>query len=159
VLGVGALQIMLDKGQELDWFGSSFIVTLAFLAAFGLVSLCIWEWYHHDPIVNVRLFQNVNFLGTNLMMFMAGIMLFSSLVMMPQFLQLLLGYSSQSAGLVLSGGGFLLLLMMPIVGTLTTRFPARNIIAVGWLVTCVAMYYSAQNLNLEISFWHASLLR
>jgi MFS transporter, DHA2 family, multidrug resistance protein len=159
VVGVGALQIMLDKGQELDWFSSQFILTLAVLAAAGLISLVVWEWLHKDPIVDVRLFRNLNFLSANAMMFVAGIMLFSSLVMMPQFLQLLLGYSSESAGLVLSGGGFLLLMMMPIVGTLTTKVEARYIIATGWLLTCGAMYYSAQHLNLAISFWEASLLR
>jgi DHA2 family multidrug resistance protein len=125
VLGVGALQIMLDKGQELDWFSSQFILTLAVLAAVGLVSLVVWEWSHKDPIVDVRLFRNLNFLSANAMMFVAGIMLFSSLVMMPQFLQLLMGYSSESAGLVLSGGGILLLVLMPIVGTLTSRVQAR----------------------------------
>ena len=69
----------------------------------GLVSLVVWEWFHEDPIVDVRLFRNLNFLSANAMMFVAGIMMFSSLVMMPQFLQLLMGYSSESAGLVLSG--------------------------------------------------------
>ena len=159
VLGVGALQIMLDKGQELDWFASPFILTLAVLAAIGLVTLVVWEWRHKDPIVDVRLFRNLNFLGANVMMFVAGIMLFSSLVMMPQFLEILLGYSSESAGLVLSGGGFLLLILMPIVGTLTGKMPARYIIATGWLLTCGAMYYTAQRLNLGISFGEASLLR
>ena len=159
VLGVGALQIMLDKGQEQDWFSSQFITTLAVLAASGLVSLVLWEWFHDDPIVDVRLFRNLNFLSANAMMFVAGIMMFSSLVMMPQFLQLLMGYSSESAGLVLSGGGFLLLILMPIVGTLTTKVPAKYIIATGWLLTCLAMSYSAQHLDLEISFWAASMLR
>jgi MFS transporter, DHA2 family, multidrug resistance protein len=159
VLGVGALQIMLDKGQELDWFSSQFILSLAVLAAVGLVSLVIWEWRHKDPIVDVRLFRNLNFLSANAMMFVAGIMLFSSLVMMPQFLQLLLGYSSETAGLVLSGGGLLLLVLMPIVGTLTTRVQARYIIATGWLITCAAMYYSAQHLYLGIDFWNAAFLR
>jgi DHA2 family multidrug resistance protein len=159
VIGVGALQIMLDKGQENDWFASQFIVLLAVMAFVGLVSLVIWEWRHDDPIVDVRLYRNLNFLGANAMMFMAGIMMFSSLVMMPQFLQLLLGYSSESAGLVLSGGGFLLLILMPIVGVLTAKIQARYIIATGWLITCAAMYYTSRNLNLEIDFAHASLLR
>ena len=159
VLGVGALQVMLDKGQELDWFSSPFIVTLAGLAAMGLVTLVGWEWFHDDPIVDVRLFRNRNFLSANAMMFVAGIMMFSSLVMMPQYLQLLMGYSSESAGLVLSGGGLLLLTLMPIVGTLTTRFPARYIIATGWFLTSVAMFYTTQHLDLEISFRTASLLR
>jgi MFS transporter, DHA2 family, multidrug resistance protein len=159
VLGVGALQVMLDKGQELDWFGSPFILTLAVLAAVGLVSLVIWEWFSEDPIIDVRLFKNFNFLSANAMMFVAGIMFFASLVMMPQYLQLLMGYSSQSAGLVLSGGGILLLFLMPVVGTLTSKVQARYIIATGWLLMSVAMYYSMRHLDLEISFWDASVLR
>jgi DHA2 family multidrug resistance protein len=159
VLGVGALQVMLDKGQELDWFSSGFIVTLAVLASVGLVSLVVWEWFHDDPIVDVHLFRNLNFLSANAMMFVAGIMMFSSLVMMPQYLQLLMGYSSEAAGLVLSGGGVLLLILMPIVGTLTTKLQARYIIATGWCLTSAAMFYSARHLDLEISFRSASLLR
>ena len=82
-LGVGALQVMLDKGQEDDWFGSHFILTLAIIAAVCLLSLAIWEWFYKAPIIEVRLFKNPNFLGANAMMFILGIMLFSSLVMMP----------------------------------------------------------------------------
>ena len=111
-LGVGALQVMLDKGQEDDWFGSHFILTLGVVAAVCLVSLGIWEWFYKAPIIEVRLFKNLNFLGANAMTFILGVMLFSSLVMMPQFLQTLMGYTAESAGLVLSGGGLLLLFMM-----------------------------------------------
>ncbi|PYU17986.1 MAG: EmrB/QacA family drug resistance transporter [Acidobacteria bacterium] len=158
-LGVGALQIMLDKGQEDDWFGSHFILSLAVLAAVCLVSLVIWEWFHRSPIIEVQLFRNLNFLGANGMMFVLGIVLFSTLVLMPLFLQTLLGYTSESAGLVLSGGGLLLLILMPVVGTLTTKIQARHLIAFGWLAVSIAMLYSTQRLDLEIGFWSASFLR
>jgi MFS transporter, DHA2 family, multidrug resistance protein len=158
-LGVGALQVMLDKGQEDDWFGSHFILTLAVVAGAGLVSLVIWEWFHKDPIIDVHLFKNLNFLGANFMMFILGIMLFSSLVMMPLFLQTLMGYTAESAGLVLSGGGLLLLFLMPVAGTLAAKVQARYLIAFGWLTLCVGMYYSTQQLDLDISFRSASLLR
>src|SRR5271165_4422773 len=128
-LGVGALQVLLDKGQEDDWFGSHFIVTLALVSAICLISLVVWEWRHKDPVIDVRLFKNFNFATANLMMFTLGILLFSSLVMMPQFLQTLLGYTAQSAGLVLSASGVVLLFEMPIVGQLTTKLPAKYIIA------------------------------
>ena len=158
-LGVGALQILLDKGQEDDWFGSHFILTLAIVAAVCLVSLVIWEWFQQHPIIEVQLFRNLNFLGANAMMFILGIMLFSSLVMMPLFLQTLLGYTSESAGLVLSGGGLLLLVLMPVVGTLASKIQARYLIAFGWLALSVAMLYSSRRLDLEISFGFASFLR
>jgi DHA2 family multidrug resistance protein len=159
VLGVGALQIMLDKGQEDDWFGSHFILTLAILAAVGLVSLVIWEWFYKSPIIDVRLFKNLNFLGANGMMFMLGLMLFSTLVMMPLFLQSLMGYTAESAGLVLSGGGLVLLFLMPVVGALSSKVQARYLVAFGWLSLSLAMYYSTQQLDLQISFKSASLLR
>src|SRR5438094_6518527 len=79
VLGVGALQVMLDRGQENDWFGSSFIVTLAIITTVGLISLVVWEWFTKNPIIDVRLFKNFNFLGSNLMMFFLGAVFFSSL--------------------------------------------------------------------------------
>jgi DHA2 family multidrug resistance protein len=159
VLGVGALQVLLDKGQEDDWFGSHFILTLAIVAAVCLVSLVIWEWFHKTPIIEVQLFRNLNFLGANAMLFMLGLMLFSTLVMMPLFLQTLLGYTSESAGLVLSGGGLLLLVLMPVVGTLASKIQARYLIAFGWLALSVAMLYSSRRLDLEISFGFASFLR
>ena len=159
VIGVGALQVMLDKGQEEDWFGSTFIMTLAVIAGVGLIALVIWEWFYKNPIIEIRLFKNLNFLGANAMMFILGIMLFSSLVMMPQFLQTLMGYTAESAGLVLSGGGLLLLFLMPLAGTLASKVQARYIIAFGWLALSAAMYYSTQQLNLAISFGSASLLR
>jgi len=158
-LGIGALQVMLDKGQEEDWFGSHFILTLAVLAAVGLVSLVIWEWYHKDPIIDVRMFRNLNFLGANMMMFALGIMLFSSLVMMPLYLQTLMGYTAESAGLVLSGGGLILLFLMPVAGVLSSKVQARFLIAFGWLVLSLGMYYSTQHLDLEISFRAAAILR
>jgi DHA2 family multidrug resistance protein len=150
---------MLDKGQEDDWFGSHFILTLAILAAVGLISLVFWEWFHRDPIVDVRLFKNLNFLSSNFMMFVLGIMLFSSLVAMPQFLQTLMGYTAENAGLVLSGGGLVLLFVMPLVGTLTTKIQSRYIIGFGWLMLSFVMYRSTQRLDLDISFTSASILR
>ena len=76
----------------------------------------------------------MNFLGANAMMFVLGIMLFSSLVMMPQFLQTLMGYTTESAGLVLSGGAVVLLFLMPVAGAIVSKFQARYIIGFGWLV-------------------------
>ena len=128
-LGIGALQILLDKGQEDDWFGSHFITTLVVVATVCLISLVIWEWFQKSPIIDVRMFKSFNFASSNLMMFTLGILLFSSLVLMPQFLQTLLGYTSELAGIALSAGGLVLLFEMPIMGKLTTKFQARYLIA------------------------------
>ena len=158
-LGVGALQILLDKGQEDDWFGSQFITTLVIISAVCLISLVIWEWYSKNPVIDIRLFKNFNYTSSNLMMFTFGVLLFGSLVTMPQFLQTVLGYTAELAGFVLSGGGFVVLLAMPIVGQLTTRFQVRYIVAFGWLCLAVAMYYSTWRIDLLISFGSASWLR
>jgi len=158
-LGVGALQVILDRGEEDDWFGSHIILTLAIVSAVCLISLVIWEWFNKHPIIEVRLFKNFNYLSSNLMMFNFGILLFSSLVMMPLYLQTLLGYTAELAGFVLSGGGLVVVLAMPVVGQLTTKVQVRYIIAFGWLALAIAMYYSTQRIDLTISFVSAAWLR
>jgi MFS transporter, DHA2 family, multidrug resistance protein len=158
-LGIGALQILLDKGQEDDWFGSRFITVLAITAVVCLVSLVIWEWFQKAPIIDVRMFKSFNFASSSLMMFTLGILLFSSLVLMPQFLQTLVGYTSQLAGLALSAGGLVLLFEMPVMGKLTTKVQARYLIAAGWLLLSIAMYYSTKRIDLLISFQAAVWLR
>jgi MFS transporter, DHA2 family, multidrug resistance protein len=158
-LGVGALQVVLDKGQEDDWFGSRFITDLIIVSAVCLVALVIWEWRHKTPIIEVRLFKNFNFATASVMMFVFGVLLFSSLVMMPQFLQTVMGYTAENAGLVLSGGGLLVLLEMPIVGRLAGKYPAKYIIASGWLALAIGMYASTVWLDTLISFQSAAVLR
>jgi DHA2 family multidrug resistance protein len=158
-LGIGALQVLLDKGQEDDWFGSHFITTLVVMAVVCLVGLVIWEWFQKAPIIDVHMFKSFNFASANLMMFTLGILLFSSLVLMPQFLQTLVGYTSELAGLALSAGGLVLLFEMPIMGKLTTKLQARYLIAVGWLALSIAMFYSTKRIDLQISFNAAVWLR
>jgi DHA2 family multidrug resistance protein len=159
VLGVSALQIMLDRGQQDDWFESPFILTLGVLAAVGLISLVLWEWFAEHPIIDVRLFKSFNLLGANVMMFLLGVVFFSSLVMMPQFLQTLLGYTSELAGLVLSLSAILLLIELPIVGELTTKVQARYLIAFGWLSMALAMLYTTTHFGQFLDFWVATRVR
>ncbi len=158
-VGIGSLQVVLDKGQEDDWFGSHFITTLIVLATVCLISLVIWEWFNKTPIIDVRMFKSFNFASSSLMMFMFGVLLFSSLVLMPQFLQTLLGYTSEIAGIALSAGGLVVLIEMPIMGQLTTKVQARRLIACGWLSLAIAMYYSTQRIDLDLSFSAATWLR
>jgi DHA2 family multidrug resistance protein len=158
-LGVGALQVLLDKGQEDDWFGSHFIVTLIAISSVCLVSLVFWELYTKTPIIDLRMYKSFNFAMANLMMFVLGMLFFSSLVLVPQFLQTLMGYTAESAGLVLSGASVVLLFEMPIVGQLTTKFAAKYIMAFGWLLLAFGMYYSTWRLDLQISFGSAAGLR
>jgi DHA2 family multidrug resistance protein len=158
-LGIGGLQVLLDKGQEDDWFGSHFILTLAIVSAVCLIALVFWEWRQKAPIIDVRMFKQFNFAVSSLMMFFLGVLLFSSLVMMPQFLQTLMGYTAESAGLVLSGAGFVILLEMPVVGQLSTKVPTKYIMAFGWMCLALGMYYSTKRMDLLISFQSAARLR
>ncbi len=158
-VGVGALQIVLDKGQEDDWFGSHFITILVVVAAVGLVSLIMWEWFQKEPIVDVRLFKNPNVAASNLMFLMLGMALFSSTVLMPQLLQTLMGYTAQKAGMVLSAGALVVLVVLPMVGKLTTRFQARYLLAFGWISLAASMYLSCKQIDLLMSFRSATVLR
>ena len=158
-LGVGALQILLDKGQEDDWLGSRFITSLAITAGVCLVTLVIYEWFQKDPIVDVRLFKNGNFCVTSLVMFMVGAISFASTVLMPQYLQTLMGYTAETAGIVMSAAAIVLLFELPIVGQLTTRIQGRYLIAFGWLALCFGMFYSTKRIDLLISMGSATRLR
>ena len=132
---------------------------LIIVSAFCLVALVIWEWRHKTPIIDVRLFRNFSFAAANVMMFIFGVLLFSSLVMMPQFLQTVLGYTAENAGLVLPDGGLVVLLEMPVVGKLAGKYPAKYIIASGWLALAIGMYVSTIQLDTLISFQSAAVLR
>jgi DHA2 family multidrug resistance protein len=129
------------------------------VAAVCLISLVVWEWFEKAPIIDVRMFKNFNFASASLMLFKLGILLFSSLVLMPQFLQTLLGYTSELAGLALSAGGLVLLIETPITGQLTTKVQARRLIAFGWLGLSLAMFYSTRRIDLQMSFSAATWLR
>ena len=158
-VGVAALQIMLDKGQEDDWFSSGFISTLAVLAVVGLASLVLWELRQKEPIVDIRLFRNFNFATSNVMFLAFGAALFSSTVLLPQLLQTLMGYTAEQAGLVLSSGALAVLLFLPLVGQLTNRIQARHLIAIGWLQMAISMYISSRHTDLLMTFGHATYLR
>src|SRR6202163_3474288 len=158
-LGVAALQIVLDKGQEDEWFGSHFISIFVVIALLDIISLVIWEWFQKQPIVDVRLFKNFNVATTNVMFLMLGAALFSSTVLMPQLLQTLMGYTAQKAGMVLSAGALVVLVVLPMVGRLTSRFQARHLIAFGWITLAVSMYVSCKQIDLLMSFSSATLLR
>ncbi len=158
-IGIAALQVMLDKGQEDDWFGSHFILTLAVIAGVTLVALFFWEWFHDHPVIDVRLFKHFNFLTSNLMMFGFGVMMFGTLVMMPLYLQTLMGYTAEAAGLVLSFGGLFLLMELPMVGRLLGKVQARRLVHVGWALMAIGMWYSTWHMDTLISFSAASWIR
>ena len=141
VIGMCALQVVLDKGQEDDWFASNFITALSITAAFGLTAFAFWEWRSADPIVDLRLLASRNFGIGNILMFMLGFVLLGSTVLLPLFVQVVLGYTATDAGLVISPGGFAIMLMMPVVGNLVGRVDLRALIAFGLLTGAASLFW------------------
>src|SRR5882762_476719 len=130
-LGLGCLQIVLDKGQRDDWFESHFILALTVISAVSLIFVVFWEWRHKDPIIDLHLFKERTFAVSNLLMFMLGFALLGSTLLLPLFMQTLLGYTAERSGMALSPGGFAILLMLPLVGFLLSRYDARWLMATG----------------------------
>src|SRR5579883_3025178 len=159
VVSMGSLQIMLDKGEENDWFGSHFIVTCAVTFIASFLALIVWEWFAKNPLMDLKLFRNRNFAVCCFLMLLTGGFLNATTVLQPQFMQGSLGYTATLAGLALSGGGLVLLVIVPIAGQLVTHFPARNIIAFGFAFFTVAYFITARRLNLGLSFGESSWLR
>ncbi len=150
--GVGSLEFVFDKGQEKDWFGSELITSFAVAAACLLVFFVVWEWRHASPIVDLKLLRIRNF-GTSVgLQFVLGMVLFGSTVLIPQFLQSLLGYTAERAGMALSPGGLVLMIMMPISGRLVGRVrDARKLVALGYAITALGLY-NLTRLDLDVSF-------
>jgi DHA2 family multidrug resistance protein len=161
-LGFGSLEFILDKGQEDDWFGSRLISTFTFLCVASLVTLIVWELVQirrkHRPILDLTLFKQRNFAMSFVLMFVLGFVLFGTTVMIPQFVQTLLGYTAERAGLVISPGGVAVMLMMPVVGFLVSRVDPRWMIVYGFSMTAAALF-TMLNLNLGVSYGYVAWLR
>ena len=159
VLAIGCLQVVLDKGQEEDWFSSTWITALTVVAVYALFVWVIWEWHHAHPIVDVQLFKRRNFATAMFFTFNLGTVLFGTTVLIPQFLQLQLGYTAVMAGEALAGGGLAMMLMMPVAGMLVTRVDPRAMMAGGFVATSASLYYIATHLSLGMDFGTAAMLR
>jgi len=151
VVFIGALQIMLDKGQEDDWFSSSFIVTAAILAVIAFAVFLWRELSVFHPIVDLRLFKRRNIAMTQLVMFMVGASLYSTTVLIPQYLQEVMGYSARQAGMAISAGGLVLMVLFPVAGALAPRFDPRKVVAAGFIITTYGLLRMT-NINQQINF-------
>jgi MFS transporter, DHA2 family, multidrug resistance protein len=154
-LGLGALQVVLDKGERDDWFGSHFILIATTISISALIAVVVWEWRHKHPIIDLHLFKDRSFAIGNLLMFMVGFALMSSTVLIPLFLQTMMGYTAREAGLALMPGGFAIILIMPLVGFLLGRYDARRLLLVGFTLLAVALFYMT-HFDLSIDFRHAA---
>jgi MFS transporter, DHA2 family, multidrug resistance protein len=152
VLGFGALQMVLDKGQQEDWFDSGFIITFTLVSIVSLVILVWVELRHPHPIVNLRLFRYVSYSAGNFLMFIFGFCLYSSIMLIPLFLQTLVGYDATLAGMVLAPGGVVTLCTMPFVGAALSRgVPGRYIVLCGLLIGSASMFIM-QGFTLEAAY-------
>ena len=140
-LGLGTLQVVLDKGQRDDWFESNFIVILSAISAAALVWVVIWEWYHKDPIIDLHLFKQRTFATANFLMFMLGFALLGSTLLLPLFMQTLLGYTAERSGLALMPGGFTIMVCMPIVGLLLSRYSPRWLMLFGLSMLSFSLFH------------------
>ena len=161
-LGFGSLEFVLDKGQEDDWFGSHLITLFVILCVTALLTLLIWEIWQirkgHKPILDLTLFRNRTFAISFALMFVLGFTLFGTTVLIPQFVQTLLGYTAEQAGLVISPGGLTVMAMMPLVGFLVGRVDPRYLIVYGFAMLAAALA-RMHTLNLEVSYAYIAMLR
>jgi len=158
-LGLGSLEVVLDTGQQKDWFASRTITLYAATAAVALTTFVIWEWRHRHPVVEVRMFRDRNFAVSNLMMLVLGMALYGSTVLLPQYVQVWMGWSAQDAGMALSPGGLTVICLLPLVGRLVSRVDARYLIAFGFTTISVALYHMSRTIYPGMDFHTAMMLR
>jgi len=158
-VAMGGMQLMLDKGEEYDWFSSSFIRVFAFLFVAGMIALVWWEWRQKDPLINLKVFRFKNFAICCFLMMLVGGVLNANTVLQPQFMQQLLGWTATTAGFALTAGGVTLLFVMPLAGYATGKVSARTLTVIGFLMFTVTFRIAANVTTLDMTFSQASWLR
>ena len=152
VVGIGALQFVLDKGQQEDWFASTMIVTLLCVSAVTLVWLVVHELRSRNPIIDLHVFRDRTYATGVLLMTVLGFVLYGSLVLLPIMLQTLFGYPAIEAGKAMAPRGIGSLVMMPVVGILTAKVDPRRLLALGLVIGGVTMLWLGE-LNLQAGYW------
>jgi len=152
------LEVVLDRGQQEDWFESHFIVAFFSIAIASLAIAIVWELRHPDPVVELGLLRERNFALANSFYFLFGFVLFGSTVLIPQMLQSLYGYTATDAGLVLGPGAMVIVIMAPIIVLLVKRIPVAWLIGLGFTILGCAMWYFA-SFNLATDYKNEALAR
>lgn len=143
-VGLGCLQIVLDKGQMEDWFSSGFITWLSVISVLALIFFVITELFAEHPIINLKAFRNLSFSTGNAVMFFAFFNLFGSIVLLPIYLQTLMGYTATLAGMVLGPGGIATLVAMPVAGRLVTKVNPKALLGFGIIGSAYSTYLMSQ---------------
>ena len=138
-MGLGALEVVLDEGQREDWLASHFIVTFAILMVVCLIGVVFWELHQREPVIDLRILKDRNYTLSTVSMLVLGFVLYGSTALLPLFLQTLLGYTALLSGLVLSPGGIVVCLLLPMVGILLRRVQARWLVIGGVLISSAGL--------------------
>lgn len=161
-LTFGCLEVVLDKGQEDDWFSSHFIVTFMAISLVSFISVIFWELWlarkQERPILDLTLFRNRTFSLSVIMMFVLGATLYGVNTLLPQLLQNLMHYTAEQSGITLSSGGLATLICMPLVGVLIAKVDPRKLISFGFILTAAGLFYMA-GLNLQMNMAFAAKIR
>ena len=157
-LGLASLEIFLDEGQREDWFSSNLIVAAALIAVAALIGVVIWELRQKEPVVDFRMLRDRNFMLSTATMFLLGFVLYGSTMLLPVFLQTLLGYTAMRSGLVLSPGGLAIVFCMPLVGFLLSKVEARWLVIFGLCVSAYGLFDMAR-FSLNVDFQTAMMAR
>jgi DHA2 family multidrug resistance protein len=152
VVGIGALQYVLDKGQQDDWFASRAILVLSIVSVATLITLIVHQLRARNPVIDLRVFKDRTYAVGVFLMTVVGFVLYGSLVLLPVMLQSLFGYSSLEAGKAMAPRGIGSLFMMPLVGLLTSKMDARKLLGVGLVVGALTTLWLGE-LNLNAGYW------
>jgi DHA2 family multidrug resistance protein len=155
---LGALEVVLDRGLEDDWFGSSFIVTFAIICALAFVLMIPWEMSHRNPAVDLRMVASRQFGACFLVMLATGAILLATTQFLPQLVQQDFGYTATWAGLMLSPGGLVTMVMMFVVGRLAAKVQPKYLIVAGAVIVALSMY-DMTNVYGDLGFWYMARLR
>ena len=156
-LGVGALQLMLDQGRELDWFNSTEIVVLTIIAAVGLIALIIWELTDDNPVVDVSLFKSRNFTVGCVSTSLAFLVYSGTVVLIPLLLQQVYNYTATWAGLAAAPVGLLPILLAPIIGKFGNKIDMRILVTISFMVYALTFYWRALTFEPEMTFADVAL--
>jgi MFS transporter, DHA2 family, multidrug resistance protein len=157
-LGFACLEVVLDRGERLDWFGSPFIITFFAISIVSLVIAIFWEWRHPDPVVEIRLLGERNFALASVYYFLFGFTLFGSTVLIPQLLQTLYGYTATDAGLVLGPGAMVIVVLAPVIVRILPKLGVQKLIGFGYVILAFAMWNFA-SFDLGTNYGHFAVAR
>jgi DHA2 family multidrug resistance protein len=157
-IGFACLEVVLDRGERLDWFGSPFIVAFFTISIVSLVIAVFWEWRHPDPVVEIRLLGDRNFALASVYYFLFGFVLFGSTVLIPQLLQTLYGYTATDAGLVLGPGAMVIVVLAPVIVRILPKLGVQKLIGFGYFILALAMWNFA-TFDLGTNYGHFATAR